>query len=84
MEAPDRMSGCFEVFIDDDRYSVPTLYLITAEDAKQAKALAESIWRESRHHRGVELRRSGERLYGAGSFTFSCESGAQDMAAPNS
>ena len=78
MDAPDRMSDAFEVFIDDDRYRVPTLYLITAENETQARALAEGIWRESRHHHGVELRRSGEPLYGAGSFALASESGAQE------
>ena len=56
----------FEIFVDDDRYSVPSLYLITASDRERAKAIAERIWRESVHHRGVELRREGELVFGYG------------------
>lgn len=58
----------FEVYIDDDRYSVPSLYLITAQSDARARAVAEELWRSSEHHRGVELRRDGERLFGAGSL----------------
>jgi len=58
----------FEVFIDDDRYSVPTLVLINAEDDARACSKAESLLRESPHHRGVELRLEGARVFGAGSY----------------
>jgi hypothetical protein len=58
----------FEVFIDDDRYSVPSLYLITANSEARARAKAEEILSASDHHQGVELRQDGERIYALGSF----------------
>jgi hypothetical protein len=58
----------FEVFIDDDRYSVPSLYLITANSEARARAKAEELLRASDHHQGVELRQDGERIYALGSF----------------
>jgi hypothetical protein len=58
----------FEVYIDDDRYEVPSLYLITAQTEARAKAMANELWRSSKHHRGVELRVNGERLLGMGSL----------------
>ncbi|HUZ13015.1 MAG TPA: hypothetical protein VMU93_09220 [Caulobacteraceae bacterium] len=62
------MLASFELFVDDDRYSVPTLHLISAEDEARARMLAEGVWGESQHHLGVELRQSGERLFGTGSL----------------
>lgn len=58
----------FEVFVDDDRYSVPSLYLISANGEARARAIIDEIWRSSQHHQGVELRRDGERLWGLGSL----------------
>jgi hypothetical protein len=58
----------FEVFIDDDRYSVPSLYLITAGNEARARAKAEELLRASDHHQGVELRQGGESIYALGSF----------------
>ena len=58
----------FEIYVDDDRYSVPSLYLITARSDVRATVVAEELWRSSEHHQGVELRRNGERLFGAGSM----------------
>jgi hypothetical protein len=58
----------FEVYIDDDRYSVPSLYLITALSDAGAQAAAEDLWRSSEHHQGVELRCDGERVFGAGTM----------------
>lgn len=54
--------AAFELYVDDDRYSVPTLHLITAWDAEAATAVAEARLAESGHHRGVELWQSGRRL----------------------
>jgi hypothetical protein len=59
----------FEVYVDDDRYSVPSLYLITAQSDARAKLVAEELLQASDHHQGVELRRSGERIFSAGSMT---------------
>jgi len=58
----------YEVYVDDNRYQVPSLYLISASDEARAGAIANEIWRSSQHHRGVELRRDGERLLGLGSL----------------
>ena len=58
----------FEVFIDDDRYSVPSLYLITAQGEARARARAEELLHASDHHQGVELRQNGERIFALGSF----------------
>jgi hypothetical protein len=58
----------FEIYIDDDRYSVPSLYLITAPSDEQAQELCGEIWRESDHHLGVELRRDGERVFALGTL----------------
>lgn len=58
----------FEIFIDDDRYSVPTLKLVSAADEAEAIRLAESLLVASDHHLGVELCRDGRRLMGLGSY----------------
>lgn len=58
----------FEIFIEDDRYSVPTLKLVTAADEAEALRLAESFLAASDHHLGVELCRDGRRLMGLGSY----------------
>jgi hypothetical protein len=58
----------YEVYVDDDRYQVPSLYLITASSEARARAIVEELWRGSDHHQGVELRRDGERLWGLGSL----------------
>jgi hypothetical protein len=62
----------FEIYIDDDRYSVPSLYLISAASEAGARDMAHSILRDSEHHRGVELRRDGEPLLALGSYAASC------------
>jgi hypothetical protein len=58
----------YEVYIDDDRYRVPSLYLITAASDQHARRVVEELWRSSEHHLGAELRRDGERLEGLGSL----------------
>jgi uncharacterized protein YmfQ (DUF2313 family) len=58
----------FEVYVDDDRYSVPTLYLIAAMSEHQARAKAQEVLDASDHHQGVELLQDGERLFALGSF----------------
>jgi hypothetical protein len=58
----------FEVFIDDDRYSVPSLYLITAHSEARARAKAEELLHASDHHQGIELRQDGESIFALGSF----------------
>ena len=58
----------FELYVDDDRYSVPTLHLIMASTEAHAREAAERILKESAHHLGAGLRHGGERLAGLGSF----------------
>lgn len=58
----------YEIFIDDDRYKVPSLYLVSATDETEARVQADSLWRDSVHHHGVEVRLEGERLYAGGSM----------------
>ena len=58
----------FEIYVDDARYSVPSLYLISAGSEMRACAIATEMLHASDHHQGVELRRDGERIYVVGSF----------------
>ena len=58
----------FEVYIDDNRYSVPSLYLITAQTDARARVIAKELLASGDHHQGVELRRDGERIFGLGSY----------------
>lgn len=58
----------FELYLDDDRYAVPTLKLIAADDEAGALQAAWRLMDESAHHRGVEICLDGERLSGLGSF----------------
>ena len=52
----------FEIFVHDDRYSVPTLHLVSADEFSMAEAAAEALLRANAHHRGVELCHDGEQL----------------------
>jgi len=52
----------FELFINDERYSVPTLRLITAWSEDEALAIAQVVLRESYFHLAVELCLNGEIL----------------------
>lgn len=58
----------FEIFVDDDRYAVPTLHLVAADDVAAAFAIAQRMVAESPHHLGAELCLDGQRLAGVGSF----------------
>lgn len=58
----------FEIYVDDARYAVPSLYLISAGSEIRARAIATEMLQASDHHQGVELRRDGESLYALGSF----------------
>jgi hypothetical protein len=58
----------FAVYIDDDRYSVPTLNIISLSDEARARAWADGAMRENPHYRGVEVCEDGERLFGVGSL----------------
>lgn len=56
----------FEVFVHDDRYSVPTLQLISADDDFEAREAAKALLRASPHHLGVELWRGGDQIAALG------------------
>ena len=56
----------FQVFVRDDRYSVPTLHVITAADNEGALELARLILSESDHHKGVEVRQGEKLLFAIG------------------
>jgi hypothetical protein len=59
----------FEFYLDDDRYAVPTLKLVAADDEHDALVVAWRLLDESDHHRGVEVCLDGERLAGLGTFS---------------
>ena len=50
----------FEVYLDDDRYSVLQLVFITAGSDADARAAAHRLLIENRHYRGIELRKGDE------------------------
>ena len=52
----------FEIYLEDSRYAVPTLYLVPAEDVLAARGVAERMLDESIHHLGAELCYGGELL----------------------
>jgi hypothetical protein len=56
----------YEFYIDDDRYSVPTLQLVTAADHVEALQLALALLNDGPHHKGVEVCHGGFRLGGFG------------------
>jgi hypothetical protein len=58
----------YELFVDDDRYSVPTLKLVSADNEAAAIVAAQKVLAESPHHVGVEVSLHGQRLAGLGSF----------------
>lgn len=51
----------FELFIEDDRYTVPTLDVVTPQDARRAVARAREKLEASPHCLGVEIW-EGERV----------------------
>lgn len=73
----------FEIFVDDDRYSVPSLYLITAPSEARARLTAEDVWRSSDHHLGVELRCDGARVCAFGTLAIEAHGGSAPQDAPN-
>jgi hypothetical protein len=53
----------FEFFIEDDRYTVPSLELVQARDADRALQLAAERFWASSHHLSVEVRRASARIF---------------------
>jgi hypothetical protein len=62
------MLRTFAVYIEDDRYSVPTLNIVSLSDEARARDWAEGAMRENPHYQGVEVCEDGERLFGIGSL----------------
>jgi hypothetical protein len=58
----------FEVYIDDARYSTPTLLFIEVKDERRAREFAQMKLDEDARHRGVEVRENGVRLFGLGTL----------------
>ena len=71
----------FEVYVDDVRYAVPSLYLITAADEARARAAAADMLHASDHHQGVELRRGGKMIYAVGSLALPARASGEAGAA---
>ena len=71
----------FEIYIDDDRYAVPTLHLVTADDEAAAREVVDRLVRENAHHLGAELCLEGRLILGVGSFARGRRLGAGDSAA---
>ena len=80
-EDPRARQHTFELYIDDSRYTVPTLYLIAADEAGAVEAARRMVL-DSPHHLGAELCLDGRRLIGFGTFA-TCRSrpgGERDRA----
>lgn len=58
----------FEIYVDDERYGVPTLHLIPAENELMALRIARHLLAECPHHVGVEICLAGQRLTGLGTY----------------
>jgi hypothetical protein len=58
----------YELYLDDDRYAVPTLHLIPAKDDHAALVVARRVLAENAHHLGIEICLDGQRVTGLGTF----------------
>jgi hypothetical protein len=58
----------FEIYVDDDRYAVPTLHLVPADDEATAREIVSRLLEENAHHRGAELCFEGQLILGVGTF----------------
>ena len=61
-------SAIFEIFVDDNRYAVPTLHLVAAADDAAAREVADRLLAENSHHLGAEVCVDGKVLFRVGSF----------------
>jgi hypothetical protein len=61
----------FELYVDDNRYSVPTLRFVAATNPARVWAVASQLLNESQHHIGVEIRVADRRVGGLGTYTTS-------------
>jgi hypothetical protein len=53
----------YSIFIDDDRYSTPTLHFVVDEDEAKARAFAISYLLQSPHHRAVRIDVEGAEIF---------------------
>ena len=53
----------FSFFIEDDRYSVPTLQIMLLRDIERAKELAADRLRASPHHVSIEVSEGSHPLF---------------------
>jgi hypothetical protein len=56
----------YALYVEDDRYSIPTLVLVPAASDGRAKAKATELLLESPHHLSVEVSRNGITLFTVG------------------
>ena len=59
----------FELYVDDDRYEVPTLHFSAASDEASVRELAMQLLNDSPHHRGVEVRLNDRRILSVSAAT---------------
>ena len=58
----------YEIYVDDDRYGVPTLHLVIADDDDEAREVLERLLNENAHHRGGEVWVAGRVRFRVGSY----------------
>jgi len=56
----------YELFVHDDRYTVPTLHLVPCAGEAAARAAAEALLGASPHHLGVEVCCADEQILSLG------------------
>ncbi len=56
----------FQFFIEDDRYSVPTLKIAEASSKADAKAMAVKLLRQTRHYLSVQAYIDDECVFAVG------------------
>jgi hypothetical protein len=70
----------FELFVHDDRYSVPTLHLVFCAGETAARAAAEALLGASPHHLGVEVCCADEHIASLGACAERRRTGAEPDA----
>jgi hypothetical protein len=58
----------FEIYVEDERYSTPTLIFVQMKDERRVREFAQTTLEKDRRHRGVEVREKGKRLFGLGTL----------------
>ena len=53
----------YALYVEDDRYTVPTLLFVTTTDEAAAERLARKKLRDSPHHLSVEVREADRLLF---------------------